>query len=113
MTVNSKEENSQDFCPNYVQEFGLWTDNKTTQVEKNLNTVNSKEEKKNSQDFCPNYVQEFGLWTDNKTTLVEKKFNTEWLITWTSYVSFHGEFLHNQLYLESLHWVLVPFWFVL
>jgi hypothetical protein len=25
MTVNSKEENSQDFCPNYVQEFGLCT----------------------------------------------------------------------------------------
>jgi hypothetical protein len=26
VTVNSKEENSQDFCdcPNYVQEFGLW-----------------------------------------------------------------------------------------
>ena len=24
-TVNSKEENSQDFCPNYVQEFGLST----------------------------------------------------------------------------------------
>jgi hypothetical protein len=23
LTVNSKEENSQDFCPNYVQEFGL------------------------------------------------------------------------------------------
>ncbi len=23
MTVNSKEENSYDFCPNYVQEFGL------------------------------------------------------------------------------------------
>jgi hypothetical protein len=23
MTVNSKEENSQGFCPNYVQEFGL------------------------------------------------------------------------------------------
>ncbi len=22
-TVNSKEENSSDFCPNYVQEFGL------------------------------------------------------------------------------------------
>ncbi len=25
VTVNSKEENSEDFCPNYVQEFGLWT----------------------------------------------------------------------------------------
>ncbi len=24
MTVNSKEENSEDFCPNYVQELGLW-----------------------------------------------------------------------------------------
>ncbi len=24
VTVNSKEENSSDFCPNYVQEFGLW-----------------------------------------------------------------------------------------
>ncbi len=24
MTVNSKEENSLDFCPNYVQEFSLW-----------------------------------------------------------------------------------------
>jgi hypothetical protein len=23
VTENSKEENSQDFCPNYVQEFGL------------------------------------------------------------------------------------------
>jgi len=23
VTVNSKEENSEDFCPNYVQEFGL------------------------------------------------------------------------------------------
>ncbi len=23
VTVNSKEENSQDFCPNYVQEFDL------------------------------------------------------------------------------------------
>jgi hypothetical protein len=23
VTMNSKEENSQDFCPNYVQEFGL------------------------------------------------------------------------------------------
>ncbi len=22
--MNSKEENSEDFCPNYVQEFGLW-----------------------------------------------------------------------------------------
>jgi hypothetical protein len=22
--VNSKEENSEDFCPNYVQEFSLW-----------------------------------------------------------------------------------------
>jgi hypothetical protein len=22
--VNSKEENSYDFCPNYIQEFGLW-----------------------------------------------------------------------------------------
>ncbi len=27
MTVNSKEENSEDFCPNYDQEFGLWTEN--------------------------------------------------------------------------------------
>jgi hypothetical protein len=25
VTVNSKEENSEDFCPNHVQEFGLWT----------------------------------------------------------------------------------------
>ncbi len=25
VTVNSKEENSYGFCPNYVQEFGLWT----------------------------------------------------------------------------------------
>ncbi len=25
MTVHSKEENSQNFCPNYVQEFGLWS----------------------------------------------------------------------------------------
>jgi hypothetical protein len=25
MTVKSKEENSEDFCPNYVQEFGLCT----------------------------------------------------------------------------------------
>jgi hypothetical protein len=25
MNVNSKEENSEDFCPNHVQEFGLWT----------------------------------------------------------------------------------------
>ncbi len=24
VTVNSKEENSKDFCPNYAQEFGLW-----------------------------------------------------------------------------------------
>ncbi len=24
--VNSKEENSQDFCPNYVQEIDLWID---------------------------------------------------------------------------------------
>ncbi len=24
VTVNSKEENSSDFCPNYVQEIGLW-----------------------------------------------------------------------------------------
>jgi hypothetical protein len=24
VTVNSKEENSRDFCSNYVQEFGLW-----------------------------------------------------------------------------------------
>ncbi len=24
VTVNSKEENSEDFCPNYVQEFGFW-----------------------------------------------------------------------------------------
>jgi hypothetical protein len=24
VTVNSKEENSEDFCPKYVQEFGLW-----------------------------------------------------------------------------------------
>jgi hypothetical protein len=24
VTVNSKEENPEDFCPNYVQEFGLW-----------------------------------------------------------------------------------------
>ncbi len=24
VTVNSKEKNSEDFCPNYVQEFGLW-----------------------------------------------------------------------------------------
>jgi hypothetical protein len=24
VTVNSKEENSEDFCPNYVQEFSLW-----------------------------------------------------------------------------------------
>jgi hypothetical protein len=24
-TVNSKEENSQDFCPDYIQEFGLST----------------------------------------------------------------------------------------
>ncbi len=24
VTVNSKEENSEDFCSNYVQEFGLW-----------------------------------------------------------------------------------------
>jgi hypothetical protein len=24
VTVNSKEENSYDFCPNYVQEFGHW-----------------------------------------------------------------------------------------
>jgi hypothetical protein len=23
VTVNSKEENSEDFCPNYIQEFGL------------------------------------------------------------------------------------------
>ncbi len=26
VTVNSKEENSYDFCPNYVKEFGLWID---------------------------------------------------------------------------------------
>jgi hypothetical protein len=25
VTVNSKEENSLDFCRNYVQEFGLWS----------------------------------------------------------------------------------------
>jgi hypothetical protein len=25
VTVNSKEENSEDFCPYYVQEFGLCT----------------------------------------------------------------------------------------
>jgi hypothetical protein len=25
VTVNSKEENSEDFCPNYVQEFSLCT----------------------------------------------------------------------------------------
>jgi hypothetical protein len=25
VTVNGKEENSQDFRPNYVNEFGLWT----------------------------------------------------------------------------------------
>jgi hypothetical protein len=25
LTVNSKEENSEDFCPNYIQEFGLCT----------------------------------------------------------------------------------------
>ncbi len=24
VTVNSKEENSEDFCPNYVQGFSLW-----------------------------------------------------------------------------------------
>jgi hypothetical protein len=24
VTVNNKEENSEDLCPNYVQEFGLW-----------------------------------------------------------------------------------------
>jgi hypothetical protein len=24
VTVNSKEEKSEDFCPNYAQEFGLW-----------------------------------------------------------------------------------------
>jgi hypothetical protein len=24
VTVNSKEKNSKDFCPNSVQEFGLW-----------------------------------------------------------------------------------------
>ncbi len=24
--MNSKEENSSDFCPNYAQEFGLWID---------------------------------------------------------------------------------------
>jgi hypothetical protein len=24
VTVNSKEENSEDFCHDYVQEFGLW-----------------------------------------------------------------------------------------
>jgi hypothetical protein len=24
VTVNSKDENSEDFCPNCVQEFGLW-----------------------------------------------------------------------------------------
>jgi hypothetical protein len=29
--VNSKEENSYDFCPNYVQEFGLYT-NKCRQI---------------------------------------------------------------------------------
>ena len=22
--MNSKEENSEDFCPNYMKEFGLW-----------------------------------------------------------------------------------------
>jgi hypothetical protein len=25
VTVNSKEENSLDFCSNYAQEFGLWS----------------------------------------------------------------------------------------
>jgi hypothetical protein len=25
MTMNSKEENTEDFCPNYLQEFGLCT----------------------------------------------------------------------------------------
>ncbi len=25
VTVNSKEENSEDICPNYIQEFGLCT----------------------------------------------------------------------------------------
>ncbi len=24
VTVNCKEQNSEDFCPNYIQEFGLW-----------------------------------------------------------------------------------------
>jgi hypothetical protein len=27
VTVNSKEENSEDFCMDFVQEFGLWTGN--------------------------------------------------------------------------------------
>ena len=30
MNLNSKEENSDDFCPNYVQEFGLWARSKRT-----------------------------------------------------------------------------------
>jgi hypothetical protein len=25
VTVNSKDENSQDFCLDFIQEFGLWT----------------------------------------------------------------------------------------
>jgi hypothetical protein len=35
VTVNSKEENSEDFCPNYVQEFGLRR--KVAKLENSLN----------------------------------------------------------------------------
>jgi hypothetical protein len=34
LTVNSKEENSEDFCLDFVQEFGLWTGNRSEAKER-------------------------------------------------------------------------------
>jgi hypothetical protein len=51
VTVNSKEENSQDFCPNYFQEFGLRPGN--------LDAVKSGAGMpfKSDTDPCPVYVE--------------------------------------------------------
>jgi hypothetical protein len=39
VTENSKEENSEDFCPKYVKEFGLCTALKKDYIERNPNPL--------------------------------------------------------------------------
>jgi hypothetical protein len=60
--MGALEKKYQDFCPSYVQEFGLCMRHICMVVERgNLPDSPMGALEENYQEFCPNYVQEFGL----------------------------------------------------